>query len=78
MKIVRESETTDEKGNVTPNNQIKTESWKEKKKRKKACEERCYLFRLQTNTLQHFLHHSRSVQANNTVPFLISPLIRSL
>lgn len=30
MKIEKELETTDEKGNVTPNNQIKTESWKEK------------------------------------------------
>lgn len=35
MKIEKELETTDEKGNVTPNNQIKTESWKEKERRRK-------------------------------------------
>lgn len=33
MKIEKELETTDEKGNVTPDNQIKTESWKEKERR---------------------------------------------
>lgn len=35
MKIEKELETTDEKGNVTPDNQIKTESWKEKERQRK-------------------------------------------